>query len=108
MGVRPPADDGDEPDVIEFGIAALDATLSDADIEYPVEAKTLRTKIGHRKVPFDATGHSITVEEALEQVPRKRFENEQELLNTLHPVFEARREATGNSLLSQLRALVPF
>ena len=108
MGVRPPADDGDEPDVIEFGIAALDATLSDADIEYPIEAKTLETKIGHRKVPFDATGHSITVEEALAQVPKKRFENKQELLNTLHPVFEARREATSNSILSQLRALVPF
>ncbi|ACV48597.1 MULTISPECIES: hypothetical protein [Halomicrobium] len=109
MGVRPPADDdGDEPDAIEFGIAALDGTLSDADIEYPTDKQTLRSEIGHREVPFDATGHSITVAEALEQVPKTSFENEQELLNTLHPVFEARREATSNSLLSQLRALVPF
>lgn len=108
MGVRPPADDGDEPDAIEFGIAALDATLSDADIEYPTDAGTLRAKIGHKSVPFDATGHSITVEEALEEIPKQEFENEQELLNTLHPVFEARREARGTSLLAQLRALVPF
>ncbi|PSP93978.1 hypothetical protein BRC91_07615 [Halobacteriales archaeon QS_4_62_28] len=109
MGVRPPADDtDDEPDVIEFGIAALDATLSDAGIEYPTDVETLRSEIGHRQVPFNAAGQTITVEEALEQVPRQRFETEQELLNTLHPVFEARREATSNSLLSQLRALVPF
>lgn len=108
MGVRPPADDGDEPDVIEFGIAALDATLSDADIEYPTDADTLSTKIGHKSVPFDATGNTITVEEALEQVPKQQFDTEQELLNTLHPVFEARRESTGNSLLAQLKALVPF
>jgi hypothetical protein len=109
MGVRPPADgDSDEPDAIEFGIAALDATLSDAGIEYPVEVETLRSEIGHRKVPFNATGQTMTVEEALAEVSRQRFETEQELLNTLHPVFEARREATSNSLLSQLRALVPF
>jgi len=109
MGVRPPADDtDDEPAVIEFGIAALDATLSDAGIEYPTDVETLRSEIGHRQVPFNATGQTVTVEEALEQVPRQRFETEQELLNTLHPVFEARREATSNSLLSQLRALVPF
>jgi len=108
MGVRPPADDGDEPDAIEFGIAALDATLSDAEIEYPTDSSTLRTKIGHRSVPFDATGNSMTVAEALDEIPKQEFDNEQELLNTLHPVFEARREATRNSLLAQLRALVPF
>jgi len=108
MGVRPPSDDGDEPNAIEFGIAALDATLSDAEIEYPTDKQTLRTKIGHRTVPYDAAGHTVTVEDALEEIPKNRFENEQELLNTLHPVFEARREATGNSLLAQLRSLVPF
>jgi hypothetical protein len=108
MGVRPPSDDGDEPNAIEFGIAALDATLSDAEIEYPTDRKTLRTKIGHRTVPYDAAGHTITVEEALEEIPKNRFEHEQELMNALHPVFEARREATANSLLSQLRSLVPF
>mgnify|MGYP006876428255 FL=1 len=57
MGVRPPADDGEEQNAIEFGIAALDATLSDADIEYPVDASTLQTKIGHRSIPFDVTGN---------------------------------------------------
>jgi len=109
MGVRPPADDGDdEPNAIEFGIAALDATLSDADIDYPTDSSTLRAKIGHRSVPFDATGNSITVAEALDEIPKQQFANEQELLNTLHPVFEGRREATKNSLLAQLRALVPF
>ncbi|MBX0323125.1 hypothetical protein EGH21_08805 [Halomicroarcula sp. F13] len=108
MGVRPPADDSDEPDVIEFGIAALDARLSEIAIEYPADARTVRERAGHVEVPYDATGHSVTVADALDEADVREFENEQELLNALHPVFERKREATGTSLLSQLRSLVPF
>ncbi len=109
MGVRPPANDDDEtPDVIEFGIAALDETLSDANVDYPTDARTLTAELGHVEVPYDATGHSITLEQALAETDRRRFEHEQELLNALHPVFEAKREATGNNLFAQLRSLVPF
>jgi hypothetical protein len=108
MGVRPPADDNDEPDVIEFGIAALDARLTDIEIEYPATADEVRKVAGHLEVPFDAAGHSVTVAEALGETSAGQFENEQELLNALHPVFERKREATSNSLISQLRSLVPF
>lgn len=108
MGVRPPADDGNEPDAIEFGIAALDATLSDANLEFPTDSQTIRAAIGHREIPFNSTGQTITVEAALAEVPTQSFEHEQELLNTLHPVFERQRESTGSNLLAQIRALVPF
>lgn len=108
MGVRPPADNNDEPDVIEFGIAALDDRLSNVEIDYPATADEVRDAAGHISVPFDASGHSMTVAEALSEANATRFENEQELLNDLHPVFERQREATRNSLLSQLRSLVPF
>jgi hypothetical protein len=108
MGVRPPADNSDEPDVIEFGIAALDARLTDVEIEYPATAAEVRDAAGPIAVPFDASGHSMTVAEALEETNATRFDNEQELLNDLHPIFEQKREATRNSILSQLRALVPF
>jgi len=108
MGVRPPADNSDEPDVIEFGIAALDDRLSDVEIEYPATAREVRDAAGHITVPFDASGHSMTVAEALDEANATAFDNEQELLNDLHPIFERKREATRNSILSQLRALVPF
>jgi hypothetical protein len=109
MGVRPPAnDDDDSPDVIEFGIAALDAELSDADVAYPTDARSLRDELGHVEVPYDASGHSMTLEEALAETDARQFEHEQELLNALHPVFEAKREATGNNLLAQFRSLLPF
>lgn len=108
MGVRPPADNSDEPDVIEFGIAALDARLTDVEIEYPATAAEVRDAAGHIAVPFDASGHSMTVAEALDETNAREFDNEQELLNDLHPIFERKREATRNSILSQLRALVPF
>ena len=109
MGVRPPAnDDDDTPDVIEFGIAALDARLSDADVTYPTDAQSLSNELGYVEVPYDASGHAITLEEALEAADQRQFEHEQELLNALHPVLENRREATGNNLLAQLRSLIPF
>lgn len=108
MGVRPPANDDDEPDVIEFGIAALDAELREFDLEYPTDARTIAKRAGHVEVPYDAAGHSMTLREALGEIDRREFEHEQELLNELHPVFEAKREATGTSLLAQLRSLVPF
>lgn len=108
MGVRPPANDSDEPNVIEFGIPAMDAKLSDRDIEYPTDAAEIREHVGHVEIPFDAAGHTITVAEALEEATVKKYENEQDLLNALHPVFERKREATSTSLLAQLRSLVPF
>jgi len=108
MGVQPPADDGEDPTAIEFGIAALDAKLGESDIEYPATAGEIKQRAGHIEVPFDPAGHSITVGEALDDATVKRFESEQDLLNALHPVFERKREATTTSLLTQLRALVPF
>ena len=108
MGVRPPANDDETPDVIEFGIATLDDTLSEANVSYPTDTRSLSEELGHVEVPYDASGHTVTLEDALAEVGDRRFEHEQELLNALHPVFEAKREATGNNLLAQLRAMLPF
>jgi len=109
MGVRPPSNDvNDEPGVVEFGIAALDARLEDAEVTYPATAADLERRFGDLEVPYDATGHSVTLSEALADVTADEFESQQDLFNALHPVFERKREATSTSLLSQLRALVPF
>lgn len=109
MGVQPPSDDLDDgPDVIEFGIAALDARLEDLDASFPMDAATLREHYGGMTIPVDAAGTEITLAEALDEVDREQFPSEQELLNALHPVFEARRERSSRSILAQLRALVPF
>lgn len=108
MGVRPPSNDSDEPDVIEFGIAALDGKLPTDELEYPATAEDVVAVAGDVEVPYDPNGHSMSLAEALESVPVQEFENEQDLLNALHPVFEQKRSAAGKSLLSQLRSLVPF
>lgn len=108
MGVRPPADDADEPEVIEFGIAALDADLEEADVDFPTDTAGIREEIGDVSVPYDASGNTVRVGELLDEVGQQTFDHEQELLNALHPVFERKRESGGNSLLSQLRSLVPF
>lgn len=109
MGVQPPSDDIDEgPDVVEFGIAALDARLEELDIAYPTDAETLRREYGDVTVPIDAAGTEIRLETALEAVEHQQFETEREVLNALHPVFEEKRARSSRNLLAQLRDLVPF
>lgn len=109
MGVRPPQDDGgDEPETISFGIAALDARLDGAELEYPVGADEVVDRLGDPKIPYDAAGSTVRLSEVMEKVHFQRFEDEQELLNALHPVFESYREKASGSILGQLRALLPF
>lgn len=109
MGVRPPSDDIEEqPDVVEFGIAALDARLERLDVEFPTDADTLRAEYGDLTVPIDAAGTEITLREALDETPKVEFETEPELLDVLHPVFEERRQSASRSVLTQLRSLLPF
>jgi len=109
MGVQPPSNDiEEEPDVIEFGIAALDARLEELDVSFPADAVRLRREYGSLSVPIDAAGTEITLGEALEATDREQFETEQDLLNALHPVFEEYRERSSRSVLARIRALVPF
>jgi hypothetical protein len=110
MAVRPPSDDDldDEPDTVAFGIAALDARLAEADVDFPADSETVREAVGGAEVPYNAAGNTMTVAEALDRVPPREFETEQELLNVLHPVFEERREASGGGLLARIRAFIPL
>lgn len=109
MGVRPPQQGADEePETVAFGIAALDEYLGRADVTFPTTAEELRATLGDQGIPYDASGSEIQLSEALENTHVKRFENRQELMNALHPVFEARRERANNSIVGQLRSLLPF
>lgn len=109
MGVRPPSNDvTDEPDVVEFGIAALDARLADQDLEYPVSTSELERRFGDATIPYDASGHEMPVTDAIAETDRESFESKADLLNALHPVFERKRQAAGTGILAQLRAMVPF
>jgi hypothetical protein len=109
MAARPPTDDTtDEPDIIEFGIAALDARLDQLDTSFPTTADVLVREYGDVSVPVDAAGNEITLREAMEQTAVQEFETERELLDVLHPVFEQRRQNSSRGYLSQLRALLPF
>jgi hypothetical protein len=109
MGVQPPTDDLDEgPDVVEFGIAALDAELPEDGLSFPTDARSLRREYGDLTVPVDVGGTEMRLADALADCDRTEFRTRQDLLNALHPVFEAQREAVSNSLIAQLRSLVPF
>ena len=109
MRARPPTDDlDDEPDTVAFGIAALDERLDRADVSFPAEAATIRESVGDVSVPFDASGGTMTVGEALDEVSATEFDNKQALLNELHPVFETARETNRAGIVGRLRSFIPF
>jgi hypothetical protein len=109
MGVQPPSNDIEtDPDVVEFGIAALAASLDSREVDYPVTAERLAREHGDITVPVDAAGHEIRLEEALDKSNAQEFDSEAALLDALHPVFESEREAVSRSVLAQLRGLLPF
>jgi hypothetical protein len=105
MGMRPPQDDEEEPDSLAFGIAALDERLNRAELTFPAETDEIVHALGDPEIPYDPSGHSVALSEALEQVGKNRFDAEDELLDTLHPVFEERRRSSSNGLLGRLRSL---
>ncbi|WP_135820707.1 hypothetical protein [Halostella litorea] len=107
MGVRPPANDSsDEPEAIEFGIAAVDARLDEADVTFPATREDLVAALDS-EVPYDAKGRSIPLADAIDETGRREFDSEVDLLDELHPVFEERR-ASPVGLLDQVRAILPF
>lgn len=109
MAARPPSNDIDDgPDVTEFGIAALEAAVEDWDVSFPISAGELTQAYGDETIPVNATGHEMPLEAALSECQQSRFEDRQALLNALHPVFETKRQQVSNSLIGQLRALLPF
>lgn len=107
--MRPPADGVEEgPDVVEFGIAALAAELEDRDVSFPVTTRELGASHGDLAVPVDAAGHEIRLADALERVDEERFDTQGDLLEALHPVFEAERDTMSRSILAQLRGILPL
>lgn len=105
MGVRPPADDGSDPEPIEFGIAALDAQLSETSLEFPATRAEVEAALGDIDVEYDASGNAVSLSRALEMAETDEFESERDLLNALHPVFEDLRRNSGPGLLGWVRSL---
>lgn len=109
MGVRPPQQgDDDAPETVAFGIAALDEHLNRRDVNFPTTDAELLKTLDDPAIPYDAKGNEIHLSTVLEDAHAKEFDTRQELLNALHPIFEAKRERANNSIVGQLRSLLPF
>lgn len=108
MAVRPPQQDADdEPESLAFGIAALAPRLEEATLSFPATDEEVVAALGDPEVPCDASGNTLRLSRALEELHAREFDSRRELLELLHPVFERkRRESSG--LLGKLRSLWPF
>lgn len=107
MAVRPPSGDADEPEAIEFGIAALNARIDEADVEFPATDEEILAALESTAIAYDASGHTIDLAEAFDHVATAEFESETELLDELYPVFEQRR-GRATSFVDRVRGLLPF
>jgi hypothetical protein len=108
MAVRPPEDDDSGPESIAFGIAALAAKVEESDLEFPATSREVVATLGDVEIPVNSAGNAVSLREALQSVPRDRFESANELLDVLHPVFEEYRSSASTSLVARLRGLLPF
>jgi hypothetical protein len=108
MAARPPQQDTSSPDAVEFGIAALVGHLDGANIEYPATSDEIVRALGDPDIPYDGSGSTVALSEAMDALPKRTFDSESELLELLHPVFEEYRVSTSGSLLGRIRAILPF
>ena len=108
MAARPPQQDSSSPDAVEFGIAALVGHLDHADLEYPATSDEIVRALGDPEIPYDGSGSSVALSEAMDALPKRTFDSQSELLDLLHPVFEEYRVSTSGSLLGPIRAILPF
>ncbi|MCL9813129.1 hypothetical protein [Natranaeroarchaeum aerophilus] len=108
MAARPPSNGSEEPDAIEFGIAAVDARLGETDLTFPATDDEIVDAIRNDSIPFNSHGFTVDLRTALEETGRSEFDSEQDLLNALYPVFEERRNSTSVGLLAQIRDMLPF
>lgn len=108
MGVRPPTGSTDPPDTVEFGIAALASELEDAELDYPTDRDAVVRSLGDPDVPVTASGRTIPLSRALDDVDVSQFDSERELLNALHPVFESYRANVSTGVLASVRDILPF
>lgn len=102
----PPPKGSEEQTAITFGIAAMDEHLKDADLDFPADKPQILQQIGDRAIAYDPQGNCMSLESAIHETGRQRFESRQDLLNALHPVFEDRR--TQGGLGSWVQSLIPF
>lgn len=108
MGVRPPTGGDTERKAVEFGIAALAPDIEESELSFPADADEIVRALDDPAVPVDASGRSITLSSALDDVDARRFESERALLNALHPVFESYRETVSAGWFDTLRRALPF
>lgn len=109
MGVRPPSnDDNDDPESVDFGIAALDARLRDSELSFPATADDVDAELGHERIPYDVHGNDVALGEVLAETNREQFDSRQQLLNALHEPFEEYRRQHSNGVVQQVRSMLPF
>ena len=109
MAARPPGGGGgsSEPETIEFGIAALDAWIEEADVSFPATGEEITRELDDPEIPYDASGRTMALSDAIERVPGRTFDNETEFLNAVYPVFDEARQQ-GGGFLDNLRDALPF
>ena len=101
--MRPPRNDSSEPDTLEFGIAALNARIDESGAQFPATAEEVLESVQSTDIPYDGSGNTISLREVLEEVGKSEFDNQTELLNAVHPIFEDKRANAAPGFVERIR-----
>jgi hypothetical protein len=101
--MRPPQNESSEPDTIEFGIAALNARIDDSGVSFPATAGEVVESVQTADIPYDGSGNTIHLGEVLSQAGQQEFDNQTELLNTVHPIFEEKRANSAPGFIERIK-----
>lgn len=87
------------------GPDAVRALVEESDLSYPVSLRRLEREYALENVELDAAGNSVMLVELLGEVDNDTFENEQDLVETLEPLFEEHRRERNGGLVARLKRL---
>lgn len=87
------------------GPPAVAEIIDEQGWSYPVSVRRLEQECALKNVQIDERGNSIMLGELLQEVGADRFESEDDLYETLEPVFEAERERRHVGFFGKVKQL---
>ena len=88
-----------------FGPDAVRYLIEESDLSYPVSVRRLEREYALENVELDAAGNSVMLAEILGEVEDDAFESEQDLVETLEPLFEEQSRKRNDGLVASLKRL---
>lgn len=87
------------------GPEAIHRLVEESTLSYPVSVRRLEREYALENVDIDGEGNSVMVAELLGEVEVDAFQDRDELVAELEPVFEDHRSDRGSGLVGRVKRI---